>query len=170
MLDPLRMPLPEPVRSLVDRFSGPLSLPALPLHAHEVVGAIALYTLFYEAVSPAILKILIPQRYAKLNRRNRIGWNIHVVGTLQALLITAMSFYVIFHDDERRAWRDPDNWEKRIWGYSGLTGLLQSFALGFFLWDLYMCVRYVGIFGPQMIVHAFASATMFTFGFVCASI
>ena len=85
---------------------------------------------------------------------------------------------MIFCDEERKTWRSQpgsvvgsgfeggNNWEMRIWGYDGMSGLLQSFGLGYFLWDLYMCSRYVGIFGWGMLAHAISAVSVFSLGFV----
>ena len=170
MLDPLRLTLPGPVHDQVVRVAEILDLPALPLHAHEVVFALGLYSFIAQVISPWLSTALVPQFYSKLDRRSRINWDVHVVSFIQACIVNALSFYLIFYDEERKAWRAADKWEERIWGYTGMTGLTQSFALGYFLWDFYMCVRYVDIFGVGMIVHAIASSTMFTFGFVCTAI
>jgi hypothetical protein len=91
---------------------------------------------------------------------------VHVVSFVQSCVINSLSLYVIFFDEERKTWRSADNWEKRIWGYDGMSGLLQSQALGYFLWDLYMCSRYVHIFGWGMLAHAISAVTVFSFGFV----
>lgn len=166
MLDPNPIQAPVAVRSAFQYIADLCSLPTLPLHAHEVLFALGLYTFIANVISPLISNRLCPQAYQKLNRRTRISWDVHVVSFVQSCLINTLSLYVIFFDEERKTWRDPNNWEKRIWGYDGMTGLLQSFALGYFLWDLYMCARYVKVFGVGMLAHAVSAVTVFSFGFV----
>jgi hypothetical protein len=170
MLDPFRLTLPPQLEAQLVRFADATSLPSLPLHAHEVLFAILLYSFVMGVFSPFISRILVPKTYNGFDRRTRISWDIHVVSFVQALIVNGLSFYLIFYDEERKAWRgdgaDGGNWEKRIWGYTGFTGFTQSMALGYFCWDLYMCLRYLKIFGWGMVVHAVASAGMFSLGFV----
>ena len=57
-------------------------------------------------------------------------------------------------------------WEERVWGYTGGGGLIQAFATGYFVWDLAICARNVGIFGAGMLAHAVAALVVFALGFV----
>lgn len=166
MRDPFRALAPKPLEALSVPLARALNLPALPLHAHEVLLAITFYAFLAQVVSPAVSRRVVPSRYALMDRRSRISWNVHVVSFVQSCVVNALSLYIICCDEERQSWRGADAWELRIWGYTGLIGLTQSLALGYFLWDLYMCVRHVHIFGWGMVAHAVASSAMFTLGFV----
>ncbi|KAF7192974.1 putative TLC domain-containing protein C17A2.02c [Pseudocercospora fuligena] len=165
MLDPFRHTALGPFQPLLIPIAEPVRLTALPLHAHEVLIALTLYTFIAQILSPAASAYLLPNAYPNLDRRTKISWHIHVVSFMQSCIVSALSFYVIFFDEERKTWRPDENWEMRVWGYTGLTGLLQSFALGYFIFDLYKCLRHVAIFGWGMVLHAVASSAMFTFGF-----
>lgn len=57
-------------------------------------------------------------------------------------------------------------WEERVWGYDGAGGMIQGFAAGYFLWDLLVCIRWVGVFGWGMLAHAVAALVVFSLGFV----
>ncbi|KAL9535512.1 hypothetical protein SMMN14_00310 [Sphaerulina musiva] len=165
MRDPFRALAPKPLEALSVPLARALNLPALPLHAHEVLFAITFYAFLAQVVSPAVSRRVVPSRYALMDRRSRISWNVHVVSFVQSCVVNALSLYIICCDEERQSWRGADAWELRIWGYTGFIGLTQSLALGYFLWDLYMCVRHVHIFGWGMVAHAVASSAMFTLGF-----
>lgn len=170
MLDPFRLTLPPQLAGPLETFATATNFPSLPLHAHEVLFAITLYSFTMGVFSPFISRLLVPKTYNAFDKRTRVSWDIHVVSFVQAIIVNVLSFYLIWADEERMAWRgdgvDGANWERRIWGYSGFTGFVQSMALGYFLWDLYMCLRYLRIFGWGMVVHAVASAGMFSLGFV----
>lgn len=58
------------------------------------------------------------------------------------------------------------DWRERVWGYTGGTGLIQAFATGYFTWDLYMCARYVNIFGVGMLAHGMSALCVYAFGYV----
>ncbi|QIW97110.1 hypothetical protein AMS68_002628 [Peltaster fructicola] len=165
MLDPFAVKLPEPLARALETISTTLSLPTLQYHGHEVLFALSFYTFIFIVVSPWLNKTFMPKRYASFNKRTRINWDVHVVSFVQSTLICILSLAVILGDKERKQWRSSDQWEMRIFGYTGLTGLCQSFALGYFLWDLYMCTFYINIFGPGMLAHAISAVTVFSFGF-----
>lgn len=166
MLDPFPFPAPEPLRLLVEPIANALALPSLPLHVHEVLLAATFYAFIDQVISPLLSPYLFPNTYPKLDRRAKVNWGLHVVSFVQSCIINSLSLYVIIFDEERMAWRDDENWEKRIWGYTGLTGFTQSVALGYFLWDLYMSARWVEITGWGMLAHAIATCAMFINGFV----
>ena len=185
MLDPFPISPPAPLVRLVQPVADALSLPTLPLHIHEVFFALGLYCCVAFFVSPVVSTYLFPDRYPNLNRRTRINWDVHVVSFVQSIVICTLSICLMVFDKERAAWKDvrsiglagdpegslgsgPAGWERRIWGYTGMTGLVQSFALGYFLWDFYMCSRFVHIFGWGMLAHAISACTVFLLGFVCA--
>lgn len=100
------------------------------MHAHEVLFALGLYALIGNVISPLLSPRLFPRAYPQLSRGTKIGWHVHVVSILQSLVVNTPSLYVIFSEDERQVWTREENWRMRVWGYSGLTGLLQSMALG----------------------------------------
>ena len=170
MRDPFPIPPPEPLVRVVKPLADALSLSTLPLHAHEVLFALGLYTFTCTVVSPWISNIFYPQRYKALNHRTKVSWDVHVVSFVQSCIICSLSLYIILFDEDRKTWRGADAWEKRIWGYSGATGLCQSFALGYFLWDLIMCTWRVDIFGWGMLAHAVSAVSVFALGYVCISI
>lgn len=166
MLDPFPFSAPAPIHAFATRIANVFSLPTLPNHAHEVLFALGLYTFVNKIFSPWISTKLYPQKYLNFNKRTKISWDVHVVSFVQSCIINTMSLYVIWFDEERKSWRPAEEWEMRIWGYDGMSGMLQSFALGYFLWDLYMCSRYVKIFGWGMLAHAMSAVTVFSLGFV----
>ena len=168
MKDPFPIPPPQWLASAVKPFADYFSLATLPLHGHEVIFAFCLYTFIAKVVSP-LLSNTFTSRYKNLNKRTRINWDVHVVSFFQSLIICALSLYIIIFDEERKTWRESGRWEERIWGYSGMTGLCQSFALGYFLWDLYMCSVYVHIFGWGMLAHAISAVSVFSLGYVCTT-
>ena len=67
-------------------------------------------------------------------------------------------------DEDRAAM----SWEQRVWGHTGALGLVQAFGCGYFVWDLWISARYVGMFGWGILAHAVAALTVFAFGFVSA--
>lgn len=56
--------------------------------------------------------------------------------------------------------------EDRVFGYTGLGGAIQAFALGYFLWDLMMSALYFDIFGIGFLFHALSAVVVYALGFV----
>ncbi|KAK4569373.1 hypothetical protein LTR86_003136 [Recurvomyces mirabilis] len=165
MRDPFPIAPPETLVRAVKPLADALSLSTLPLHAHEVLFALGLYTFTCMVVSPWLSNIFYPQRYKALDRRTKVSWDVHVVSFVQSSIICSLSLYIILFDEDRHTWRGANAWEKRVWGYSGATGLCQSFALGYFMWDLIICAWRVDIFGWGMLAHAISAVSVFALGY-----
>ena len=62
--------------------------------------------------------------------------------------------------------RKTQEWEERVFGYTGAGGMIQGFAAGYFLWDLVICIRHLAVFGWGLLAHAVAALVVFSLGFV----
>lgn len=162
MHDPFPIPAPPWLVAATTPLANTLSLPTLPYHIHELFLAFCLYQVIHTYISPAISRLLVPQRYAAFNERSRINWNVHTVSLVQSLIVNATALWIIFYDEERK---DMDR-AGRIWGYDGASGMLQGLAGGYFIWDLIITVRHMRIFGVGMLLHAMSAVTVFSLGFV----
>ncbi|KAK5108543.1 hypothetical protein LTR62_008200 [Meristemomyces frigidus] len=165
MRDPFPIAPPPVLVRLTKPYADALGLSTLPLHIHEVLFALCLYTFVCTVVSPYLSKKFYPERYAALNHRTKVSWDVHVVSFVQSCIICSLSLYIILFDEDRKSWRGADRWQERVWGYSGATGLCQSFALGYFTWDLIMCTWRVDIFGWGMLAHAVSAVSVFALGY-----
>lgn len=163
MLDPVPPPPPR-LFSLTQPIAEALSLPTLPYHVHEVLGAFLLYQSVQSIISPILSKILFPSIYNNLNRRTRINWDVHVVSLVQSCLINVLALWVMFTDQERSEMKNSV--VERVFGYTGASGLIQGLACGYFIWDLIVSTRYIKIFGIGIWAHAITALCVFSFGFV----
>ena len=139
-----------------------LSLSTLPIHIHELLLAALSYHLICVYVSPFLSRRLFPSVYPSLPLRSQVNWDVHVVSLVQSVVVCAAAIWIMIVDKERKSM----GWEERIWGYTGADGMIQAFAAGYFLWDLQICLRYLGIFGPGLLMHAIAALIVFSLGFV----
>ncbi|TGO07859.1 hypothetical protein BTUL_0241g00020 [Botrytis tulipae] len=57
------------------------------------------------------------------------------------------------------------DWTGRIWGYTGAAGLVQAFAMGYFLWDLMASVVHFNILGWSSLIHALCALLVVGIGF-----
>ena len=161
MQDPIPPP-PTFLQPLATFLADALSLPTLPLHIHEILGIAAFYTFVQLVVSPYLARRFIPRLYASFPRRTRINWDIHIVAFVQAIIISAVAGWVLWHDRERWGM----DWQERVWGYTGADGLIVAMAVGYFTWDLVVCTIHFKIFGPGMLAHAMSALSVYLFGFV----
>lgn len=163
MRDPFPLQSPPIITQLSSTIAHATGLYTLPLHLHEVLFSALFYTVIQVVVSPAISRRLFPKRYPALSSRTRLNWDVHVVSLTQSIAINAVALY-IFTSDLRTSER-PTDYRERIWGYNGGNGLIQSLAAGYFLWDLYVSLRYVSIFGLGLLAHAVAALSVYTLGY-----
>ncbi|KAI4092072.1 MAG: hypothetical protein LQ344_003727 [Seirophora lacunosa] len=161
MLDPFPVPPPRLLVQTTTPLASALALPTLPLHIHELLFATLTYHLICAYVSPILSRRLFPNIYPNLPRRTRLNWDVHVVSLFQSIFVCAAALWVMAVDDERRHM----DWKERIWGYTGGGGMIQAFAAGYFLWDLQICLRYFGVFGIGLLMHAVAALVVFSLGF-----
>lgn len=162
MHDPFPFQAPPLLKRLVDPLATSLSLPTLTLHIHELLFATIAYHLICTFLSPLLSTFFFPRIYPSLPPRAKLNWDVHVVSLTQAVAINSLALWVMWVDEERGSM----GWEERVWGYDGAGGMIQGFAAGYFLWDLLICVRNVGLFGWGLLAHAVAALVVFSLGFV----
>jgi len=162
MLDPFPLAPPASLARLVSPLAHAAHLTSLPAHAHEVVLFAAAYAATQSIVAPRVSAALFPRTYAGLTARTRLNWDVHVVSLVQAVVVCAAALWVMCVDEERAAM----GWEERVWGYTGGLGLIQALGCGYFLWDLWVSLVYVDMFGWGMLAHAVSALAVFVLGFV----
>jgi hypothetical protein len=162
MRDPFPIPPIPWLSRAVQPFADYANFPTLPLHIHEVVISFLVYTFINIVVAPILSRRLFPVRYTKLSHGRMVSWDVHVVSLVQSCTINTLALWVMFADEER----SNMDWQQRVWGYTGACGMIQALALGYFLWDLMVTVRYVDLFGYGMLAHAVSALVVFSFGFV----
>jgi len=164
MLDPFPLAPSARLAQLVEPLAAYAHLPSLPLHIHEVVIFAAAYQAMQSVVAPRLSARLFPKTYAKLSPRTRLNWDVHVVSLVQSVAVCGLALWVMCVDKERAAM----DWENRVWGYTGGSGLVQALGCGYFLWDLWISLVHVDMFGWGMLAHAVSALSVFVLGFVSA--
>lgn len=162
MRNPFPLAPPPFLVKITTPVADSLSLTTLPLHIHELLLATIFYHGICNVISPILSKALFPKIYPSLPPRTRLNWDVHVVSLTQSVVINTLALWVMWVDGERGAM----GWEERVWGYDGAGGMIQAFAAGYFLWDLMICIRWLGVFGWGLLAHAVAALVVFSLGFV----
>jgi hypothetical protein len=163
MRDPFPFPPLPALNKAVQPYVEQYSLPTLPLHIHEVLGAALFYTFIHLVVSPVISNWFFPKHYPKNSRGKKANWDAHVVSLVQSTLINGLALWVMFTDKERKGMVD---WQQRVYGYTGAAGMVQALAAGYFVWDLVTTVLFLDVFGLGLLAHAFSALLVYSFGFV----
>ncbi|KAJ4295180.1 hypothetical protein N0V90_007190 [Kalmusia sp. IMI 367209] len=161
MHDPFPFHCPNWLQQYTEPFAAYVSLNTLPLHIHEVLFALTLYHTTNVYISPLFSRFFFPRIYNSLNARTKLNWDVHIVSFVQSVLICVLALWVMWKDEER----GEMNWMGKVHGYTGAGGLIQAFAGGYFLWDLFITVQHLSIFGPGMLAHAVSALFVFSLGF-----
>jgi hypothetical protein len=162
MHDPFPYAPPALLVPYVETFSKYVGLRTLPLHFHEVALAFSLYHVTNRFISPALSNYFFPRIYNALSAKTKINWDVHIVSFVQSTVICVLALYVMYTDRERAEM----DWETRVWGYTGASGLIQAFAGGYFVWDLMVTLQNMSAFGMGMLAHAVSALFVFALGFV----
>jgi hypothetical protein len=160
MHDPFAPPtsIARSFNNLADR----LGLHTLPLHVHEIILSLAAYEALFYYASPLISRKLWPRHYTSFNKRTRLNWDVRFVSQVQQAVVLSLVIYLLLKDPERGG----TTWQTRLWGYNGMTGLVQALATGYFLWDVHVSIAYLNIIGADSLAHAAGWLLITLIGFV----
>ncbi|KAL5606167.1 hypothetical protein BROUX41_006066 [Berkeleyomyces rouxiae] len=161
MHDPCPIPPIPWLAAAVQPLADALNLPTLPLHIHEVLGSALVYSVIFWPVSPVLSRLCFPNHYPQLSRSRRLNWDAHVVSMLQSVLINAVALWVLAVDTDRK----HNDWEHRVWAYTGADAMVQAMAAGYFLWDLVVTAMNLHIFGLGTLAHAVSALAVYSLGF-----
>lgn len=148
-------PLSHVQLPFVDEYIKPLyNNPTLDLHIHELFLVILGYHGIFIA-SSIIAPLLFPNAFKLLSRKNKVDFHIHVVSMVQSIVIL-IAIIPLFND--------PILSQDRIFGYTPYGGLVATMALGYFIWDTLISIRYVHYFGVGFLIHGLVSSSVFAIG------
>lgn len=127
-------------------------------HWHEIVLAAVTYFAI-QAVTPAFAKRLLGPTYTKLDRKTKLNFDIHVVSMVQCIVSILVLLPTWEHPHALNRADDPFN---SIFGYNAYSGFVSSITVGYFIWDMYVCLVHVNLFGLGFLLHAFAALFVFS--------
>lgn len=126
-------------------------------HLHEILGAFLFYSAIHLA-SPALSSRLFGNAYKDMNRKTKLNFDIHVVSTVQCIISVALLI---------PAWNNPGFQNRKedpfgsLLGYTPYAGFVSALTIGYFMWDLIVCLAYLHMFGIGFLIHAFAALYVF---------
>ncbi|GMM44413.1 Tda4 protein [Pichia kluyveri] len=125
-------------------------------HWHEIV----FFTIFFHVImliAPIINSKYFGKFYDDLKTNDpmtKINYDIRIVGIIQSTISALVCIPMFAH---------PQFWENPVRGSYPFAGLIASFIIGYFIWDLiYCCIGYYSIFGIEYLFHA--AGALFVFG------
>lgn len=139
--------LEEAVTPLIGDYLG---YTTVPKHIETVLFSAVFYQLSFilsSWISPLLLK-----SYKTLSRRTQVNFDIHIVSHIQAILILALSFPMFGDEDLNK---------DRIYAYTPYAGFVAAMAVGYFVWDTYICLKYYSLFGFGFLLHGVSALFVF---------
>lgn len=123
----------------------------LPAHASEILFAALFYQLIF-LLSGVVASRVLPA-YCTLTPKTKVNFDIHVVSHIQAILILALCAPLF---------ADPILAADHFNAHTPYSGFVSAMAIGYFLWDSLVCIRFFAMFGPGFLIHGLAA--LFVFG------
>ncbi|MCJ1398353.1 hypothetical protein MMC11_001551 [Xylographa trunciseda] len=149
------------LRDAIDPLTRFLHLHTLPLHLHEVLLSYTFYTVLNDFLAPHLSAYLLAETYDEFPLRTKLQWNIHVTSFVNSTFVSMAALYVLYADRDRLS----ETWEERMWGYTGLGGMVQAFGAGYFVWDVQVCVANLETLGVMDLLHAVVALSIAILGF-----
>lgn len=126
-------------------------------HWHEALFSLVFYSAIQVAAKPVFTKWL-GSTYTSLPTKRRTNFDIHAVSSVQCIV----SLFLLVPQWNHPLWAnrltDP---ETAITGYYPYGGLVLALTVGYFVWDLYVCLRYYTTFGFGFLFHGVAALYVF---------
>jgi hypothetical protein len=163
MKDPFFVAPISALEEWVRPYAEQYHMTVLPQHVHEVIASALLYTFVHLVISPW-LSNKYAAKYYPTDKGKRASWDSHVVSLFQSTLICIIALYVMWADKERASM----DWQGRVWGYTGASGLVQSLAAGYFIWDFFITITNFQAFGFGLLAHAVSALSVYSLGYVSA--
>lgn len=120
-------------------------------HGHEILVSFVVYQfILYPFVAPFLNKLLFKEHYTGKDAVDRVNFDIHTVSMFQSIA----SIYFMWP----LLWL-PFGFNVATY-YNSYASFLSAISVGYFIWDLLICLRYFKLFGVGFLFHAVAALTM----------
>mmetsp|Transcript_3838 Transcript_3838/g.3733 ORF Transcript_3838/g.3733 Transcript_3838/m.3733 type:complete len:291 (-) Transcript_3838:91-963(-) len=145
--DPLLKFRPFPETSTIPLF----------VHWHEIMGSFLMYVMI-QKLSPVISSKLFGKSYTQLNFKTRTNFDIHVVSMVQCVISILALIPMWNHPTWKNRIADPAS---AVLAYYPYGAFVSSITVGYFVWDLVVCFKYMNLFGAGFFVHAVSALIVF---------
>lgn len=122
-------------------------------HCHEII----FFAFFFHALyllSPLVNNRIFGKWFKEeASAETRENFNVRVVGIIQAIISVIVCIPMFNH---------PEFYSNPIGGSYDFAGLIASFTIGYFIWDLfYCCLFHFDLYGFEFLFHAFGALYVF---------
>ena len=100
-------------------------------------------------------------KYTKLSRGTKVNFDVHVTSMVQCFISIALLIPHLNNPHLANRHADPVN---SLLGKTDFGGLACALTVGYFIWDIYVCVRYFSLFGVGFLFHGIAAMYAFLSG------
>ncbi|CDO93754.1 unnamed protein product [Kluyveromyces dobzhanskii CBS 2104] len=129
----------------------PLSENLYYRHLHEALVSFVVYQfILYPIVAPKLNQWLFQKHYTEKNEADKANFDIHTVSMIQSVV----SLYLIWP-----LLRIPFG-SNVVTYYNSYASMVSAVSIGYFMWDLYICLRYFKLFGFGFLFHAIAAMSV----------
>lgn len=101
---------------------------------------------------------MVGKAYTDLDRKTKINFDIHMVSMVQCVVSVVLLVLGSNNYWFRNRLVDP---EGSIFGYTPYLGFVAAITIGYFVWDLFVCIRYFKLFGFSFLFHGAAALYVF---------
>ncbi|SCW03745.1 LAFE_0G17282g1_1 [Lachancea fermentati] len=123
-------------------------------HLHEIVGSFVFYQfIIFRWLAPKANKLIFGRHYSSIkDEETKLNFDIHAVSMVQSVVSLVLTWKILFLPFSLNVatYQDP------------FTSMVSSLTIGYFLWDLYVCLKYFSMFGIGFLGHACGSLYVFT--------
>ncbi|PWN48961.1 DUF887-domain-containing protein [Violaceomyces palustris] len=142
--------------SFIQPYCNDLNIPHLPEHLPTVIRSLLIWVSL-QLLSSGLSPILFPKTYPKLKKLTRISWDVHFVALVHACVITPLAARIWWkiRQEGGLSGQHPLAVD-RLYGYDRETAQVYAIALGYFIWDSFISIKYDG---PGFIAHGLVAFT-----------
>jgi hypothetical protein len=121
-------------------------LQKIPLeHLEDNLVYIAIFTLFWEGVySFASTCSENNKHYQVMSPVKKADWRMHITSTIHAAVSSVGVIFVLF---------SKEHYLNPIYGTTRLAEFIFSITLGYFVWDIRICLMNYKMLGAQFLIH-----------------
>lgn len=152
ILDPFEKyrPFPENPTNLIEA------------HWHEIAASFAFYFVVQNFTRP-VAKAFMKDKYTLLSKGVQADFDVHVTSMVQCVVSIVLLVIHLGNPHFQNRLNDPVG---SLLGTTPFGAMTCAVTTGYFIWDLYVCLRYYSIFGPGFLFHAIAAMFAFACGFI----
>ncbi|CAI5757575.1 unnamed protein product [Candida verbasci] len=127
-------------------------------HWHEIIASFIFYIIIQQISAPICSK-LFGKNYDNLKKSTKINFDVHFTSMIQCIISILLFIPHLNNPHFQNRSLDPVG---SLFGVTPFGSLCCSLTIGYFLWDILVCIQHFKLFGIGFLFHGIAA--MFAFG------